>query len=106
MSGGPMDALDKWRSRIDAIDHQLVRLLNERASHAQEIGRAKQALGLDAYSPEREEEVMQNVTASNAGPLSEQAVRRLFERIIDESRSVERAAMTGQRNESRGGSRA
>lgn len=95
-----MDALDKWRSKIDEIDLQLVRLLNERARHAEEIGKAKLGLGLEAYSPEREEEVMQNVTTSNAGPLSKQAVRRLFERIIDESRSVERVAMMRHRNES------
>lgn len=100
-----MDALDKWRSKIDEIDLQLVRLLNERARNAEEIGMAKLGLGLEAYSPEREEEVMQNVTTSNVGPLSERAMRRLFERIIDESRSVERAAMLRHRNESHRNSR-
>lgn len=87
------DELERWRERIDGIDRELVRLLNERAQSAEEIGRIKLVLGLDAYSPEREEEVMKNVTGANPGPLSVHAVRRLFERIIDESRSVERQAM-------------
>jgi chorismate mutase len=88
-----MQALDEWRKKIDEIDLQLVKLLNERARCAEEIGKIKLELGLDAYSPEREEEVMRNVTLNNPGPLSQQAMRRLFERIIDESRAVERLFM-------------
>ncbi|MBI4418165.1 MAG: chorismate mutase [Ignavibacteriales bacterium] len=90
--------LERWRDKIDVIDSELVRLLNERARCAEEIGRIKLILGLDAYSPEREEEVMKNVTTSNPGPLSLQALRRLFERIIDESRSIERLAMMRKKN--------
>jgi chorismate mutase len=92
-----MDELEVWRIKIDEIDHQLVKLLNDRAHCATEIGKVKLTLGLDAYSPRREEEVMKNVTTNNAGPLSTQAIRRLFERIIDESRSVERIYMHGQK---------
>ncbi len=88
-----MNPLDEWRKRIDDIDLQLVKLLNERAHCAEEIGKIKLELGLDAYSPQREEEVMRNVTSGNSGPLSGYAIRRLFERIIDESRSVERILM-------------
>jgi len=87
------ESLETWRRKIDSIDLELVKLLNERAHYAEEIGKIKQALGLTAYSPEREEEVMSNVSTANPGPLSMQALRRLFERIIDESRSVETAAM-------------
>jgi chorismate mutase len=94
-----MNDLEVWRIKIDQIDLQLVKLLNERALCATEIGKVKLALGLDAYSPRREEEVMHNVTSSNDGPLSKQAIRRLFERIIDESRSVERIFMHGQKNQ-------
>jgi chorismate mutase len=89
-----MDPLAEWRKKIDEVDLQLVALLNQRARYAEKIGRIKLGLGLDAYSPEREEEVMENVLRSNAGPLSQQAIRRLFERIIDESRAVERLAMS------------
>ena len=92
-----MNDLDVWRKRIDDIDLQLVRLLNERTMCATEIGKLKITLGLDAYSPERELEVMKNVTACNKGPLSSAAVRRLFERIIDEARSVERLYMHEQK---------
>jgi chorismate mutase len=95
-----MNELEVWRNKIDEIDLQLVRLLNNRATCATELGKIKLNLGLDAYSPEREEEVMKNVTGNNPGPLSSQALRRLFERIIDESRSVERVFMDGQRKKS------
>ncbi len=89
-----MSSIDKWRKKIDELDLELVKLLNERAKFAEEIGKLKTQLGLEAYSPEREEEIMENVARQNPGPLSLQAIRRLYERIIDESRSVERAAMT------------
>jgi chorismate mutase-like protein len=92
-----MNDLEVWRQKIDDIDKQLVRLLNERTTCATEIGKIKIMLGLDAYSPERELEVMRNVTGWNKGPLSSAAVRRLFERIIDEARSVERVYMHEQK---------
>lgn len=100
-----MSLIDKWRKKIDELDVKLVKLLNERAQSAAEIGKIKQTLGLDAYSPEREEEVMKNVTEGNRGPLSVHAIRRLFERIIDESRSVERAAMQDKSKKSTGNSK-
>jgi chorismate mutase len=85
--------LNEWRKRIDEIDLQLVKLLNERSRCALEIGRLKQEAGLPLYQPDREKEVVENTTRSNAGPLSDAAIRRLFERIIDEARSAERSAM-------------
>ena len=92
-----MNDLDVWRIKIDETDLQLVKLLSDRARYATEIGKVKLTLGLDAYSPRREEEVMKNVTTNNTGPLSTQAIRRLFERIIDESRSIERIYMHEQK---------
>jgi chorismate mutase len=85
--------IDKLRQRIDDIDMTLVKLLSERTTCAEDIGKLKLLLGLDAYSPEREKQVMKNVAAVNEGPLSDLALQRLFERIIDESRSVERITM-------------
>ncbi|MEX1139214.1 MAG: chorismate mutase [Bacteroidota bacterium] len=105
MADKSSEDLDRWRSKIDAVDLELVKLLNERAHYAEEIGKIKLLLGLDAYSPEREEEVMHNVTTSNKGPLSLQALRRLFERIIDESRSLERLAMMMKKEEKGKGKR-
>lgn len=85
-----MKEMAQWRDKIDEIDRILVKLLNERALCAEEIGKIKMKLGLEVYSPEREKQVMQNVTQNNPGPLSNEAIQRLFERIIDESRSLER----------------
>ena len=88
-----MNDLDGWRRRIDEIDRQLVKLLNERSSCAVEIGQIKKKLSQPAWAPEREAEILRNVVTANRGPLDNAAIRRLFERIIDEARSLERHAM-------------
>ena len=90
-----MNDLDGWRRRIDEIDRQLVKLLNERSSCAVEIGQIKKKMSLPAWSPEREAEILRHVVKANGGPLDNAAIRRLFERIIDEARSLERHAMEG-----------
>jgi chorismate mutase-like protein len=90
-----MADLDELRGRIDALDLRLVALLNERAACALEIGRLKEALGLPVYQPSRESEVLANVRAANGGPLDGPAITRLFERIIDEARRLEREAAHG-----------
>lgn len=82
--------LAPWRDRIDAIDEAVILLLNERARYAAEIGRLKRAIGLPVYVPSREEEVLRNVMRASPGPLPDASVRRLFERIIDETRALER----------------
>ena len=86
--------IDELRARIDVIDEQLVALLNTRAACAIEIGRLKRELGLPIYQPERETAVLRRVraaTESLGGPLHEDAIGRLFERIIDEARRLEAA---------------
>ena len=92
-----MDNIEDWRDKIDEIDKKLVELLNERARSADEIGKIKQRLGMEAYSPKREKEVLDNVIKYNTGPLNNLALRRLFERIIDESRKLEREAMNDRK---------
>lgn len=82
----------EYRRRIDAIDQALVQLLNERAGCALEIGRRKEAIGEPIFQPVREAEVLANVRAVNRGPLDDGAMTRLFERIIDEARRLERLA--------------
>jgi len=84
--------LDDLRKRIDLLDESLVRLLNSRAACALEIGRLKREMGVAIYQPEREKEVLRNVQAINTGPLDGPAIKRLFERIIDEARHLERIA--------------
>ena len=87
-----VDGLAELRQKIDALDEALVRLLNARAACALEIGRVKKHAGLPVYQPSREAEVLGHVQAINPGPLDDGAVRRLFERIIDEARRLERIA--------------
>ncbi len=82
--------LRPWRDRIDSLDREILRLMNERLQCAHEIGRIKRLIGMPVYVPAREEEVLANVCAANAGPLTDASVRRLFERLIDETRSSER----------------
>lgn len=91
--GATPAAIDDLRKRIDALDEELVRLLNERASCALRIGHLKQQLGIQIYQPGREHEVLRHVqtrTTEMGGPLSPSALARLFERIIDEARRLER----------------
>jgi chorismate mutase len=91
----PGDPFEELRQRIDAIDRKMVGLLNERAAHAIALGRIKKERGLPIYQPAREEEVLRNVQENNDGPLEDGALRRLFERIIDESRHIERSTTAG-----------
>ncbi len=85
--------LSDWRRRIDEIDKKLVELLNARSHCALEIGKLKQAAKIPLYQPDRENEVLANAESNNSGPLTDAAIRRLFERIIDEARAAERDAM-------------
>src|SRR5947199_3399013 len=85
--------LRDWRRRIDESDRKLVELLNERAQCALKIGKLKQEAKIPLYQPDRENEVLANAERNKSGPLTDAAIRRLFERIIDEARAAERDAM-------------
>jgi chorismate mutase len=85
-----MEKLAECRQKIDAVDVRLLELLNERTRIVEEIGRIKQKLALPIYEPKREEDVFRNITKNNSGPLSSEAVRRVFERIIDEMRNIQK----------------
>jgi chorismate mutase len=84
------------RDQIDNIDRELLRLLNERTRVVEEIGRIKQEVELPVYEPKREQDVFRNVSANNGGPLSTEALKRIFERIIDEMRSLQRMRRQGE----------
>ncbi|MEL6614804.1 MAG: chorismate mutase [Bacteroidota bacterium] len=84
-------ALGPWRDRIDAIDRVVCALLHERMRCAHAIGTIKHHLDVPVYAPRREEDVLRNASAVE-GALPETVVRRLFERIIDETRTLEREA--------------
>jgi chorismate mutase len=98
--------IEELRGRIDVIDEQLVRLLNVRVACAVEVGRLKHEAGLPIYQPEREAQVLAGVKRSAtdlSGPLTADAVVRIFERIIDEARRAERAAGSSGDGDSRDG---
>jgi chorismate mutase len=90
----PEARLAACRERIDDVDRRLVAILNERASIVERVGQAKREANLAVYEPKREDAVYANVTASNSGPLANDALQRIFERIIDEMRKVQRERMS------------
>lgn len=94
-------ALAQCRIKIDALDVEIVELLNRRARVVEYIGTIKREANLPVYEPRREEEVCRNVTTHNRGPLSAAAVLRLFERIIDEARALQGDRMKEQEKESK-----
>ena len=85
--------LEEYRLLIDDVDRRIVALLNERTAVVESIGRVKREAQLPVYEPKREEQVFANITSANHGPLTTQAVRGIFERIIDASRSIQRLRM-------------
>jgi chorismate mutase len=88
-----MQALADCRDRIDELDRRILELLNARTRIVEQIGRVKHGLNMPIYEPRREDEVFENVTANNTGPLTPDGVKRVFERIIDEMRNVQRLRM-------------
>jgi chorismate mutase len=89
----PELTLEALREEIDRLDEVIVRLLDRRARCAYAVGRLKHAHGLGIYEPSREASVMAHVKAVNAsleGPLTEEAITRLYERIMDEARRIQR----------------
>jgi chorismate mutase len=85
--------LESYRVLIDDVDRRIVALLNERTQVVENIGRVKRESDLPIYEPKREDQVFANVTGSNQGPMSPDALRRIFERIIDEMRKIQRVRM-------------
>jgi len=87
------ERLGECRKLIDQVDLQLLALLNERTRIVEEIGRIKRVLALPIYEPRREDQVFSNVLGNNTGPMPGESVKRVFERIIDEMRTIQRDKM-------------
>jgi peptidoglycan lytic transglycosylase G len=81
--------LSKLRSQVDAVDKEIVELLNERTLRSVLIGRIKRSLNEPTYNPEREKEISKKISAFAKVPLNNDALERIYERIIDESRAVQ-----------------
>jgi chorismate mutase len=87
------EKLAECRRNIDRIDAQVLALLNERARVVEIIGAVKREHAMPVYEPKREDEVYRNVLDHNHGPLPADAVRRIFERVIDEMRTLQKNRM-------------
>ena len=82
--------IDDFRCEIDRLDSELLKIFNKRAHLALKIGELKKISGLPIFDPGREKKIFQRMKDENPGPLDDQAIVRLFERVIDESRHLER----------------
>lgn len=82
--------IEDWRKKIDELDRRLVELLSERARAAVEIGRLKRNTKLPVYEPDRERIVFANVQDVNPGPLPGRDLVRIYERIIDVMRNIQK----------------
>ena len=85
-----MADINDIRKRIDLLDDVLLRIFNERARLALEIGHIKKELNLPVYDPSREKRIFNRMKEDNPGPLDDGAIVRMFERVVDESRRLER----------------
>ncbi|MFC1650310.1 chorismate mutase [Candidatus Latescibacterota bacterium] len=84
-----MDDIADWRNRIDEIDENILKLLNERAGCAIEIGKIKSVKGIEITDQTREEKIISHLTDINEGPLSDAAIQKLFRCLIIESKNLE-----------------
>lgn len=89
-SGDGKDRRNEMRERVDLLDNEILDILNKRVALVIEMGKIKKKAGMKLYDPLREETVIKRLVEKNKGPLEAEAVVRLFERIIDESRHAER----------------
>ncbi|PLX90377.1 MAG: chorismate mutase [Desulfuromonas sp.] len=87
--------IDDYRREINRLDQDLLRIFNERAALALKIGEIKKEHGVPVYDPEREKRIFESMARENPGPLENEAIIRLFERVIDESRRLERIRTKG-----------
>jgi chorismate mutase-like protein len=88
-----VERLEEYRRNIDRIDLQLLALLNERTRIVEKIGAVKEEFSLPVYEPKREDQVFRNVIEHNNGPLPPDALKRIFERVIDEMRTLQKQRM-------------
>jgi len=95
--------IEDWRKKIDEIDGKLVALISERARAAVAIGRLKRDTSLPIYEPDRERVVFENVQAANRGPLAGKDLVRIYERIIDVMRNIQKEEIVLGKTESSGG---
>lgn len=89
------EQLARHRAEIDILDRQILELLNQRTRIVEQIGAVKRQCELPVYEPKREEAVFRNIVENNPGPITADAVRRIFERILDEMRTLQKQKLHG-----------
>jgi chorismate mutase/prephenate dehydratase len=81
--------LDDWRSRINNLDDEILKLLNQRGQVALQIGELKRQQDLPYFVPEREAQILERLVALNPGPLSAEAIRAVWREILSASLALE-----------------
>jgi chorismate mutase len=90
--------IEDWRRKIDELDRKLVALLSERARAAVEIGKLKRNTSMPIYEPDREHIVFTNVQEANPGPLPGRDLVRIYERIIDVMRNIQKEEIVSKQD--------
>ena len=93
------DKIENIRIEIDKVDYQLLELFNHRARLVVQLAEIKKQLDLKLFDPAREQVIFRNMTSANKGPLTADAIIRIYERIIDESRRLERIEVYNKKSE-------
>ena len=91
--------ISEWRKKIDELDRDLVKLLNERARCAVEVAKIKRRNGLPILESNREQEVLRQALGANEGPLSDQAIQRVLERIVEEGKVLQKQVFEDEEKE-------
>ena len=82
--------IEGWRKKIDELDEQIVALISERAEAARAIGALKRTTAAAIYEPKREQDVFDHVKRVNQGPLGNEGMLQIYERLMDVMRGVQR----------------
>jgi chorismate mutase len=85
--------LDELRREIDSVDQQILKLLHDRVKLVLKVGDYKRARGIPVYDPARERALLDRLCQAAQKPLDEGAIRRIFERLVDEFRRIEQHHM-------------
>jgi chorismate mutase len=88
--------IEDWRKKIDELDRKLVELISERAEAAHEIGKLKKTASMPIYEPDRERIVFDNVKKANKGPLADRELLRIYERVMDVMRHIQKEEIAPQ----------
>lgn len=88
------DRLNQLREQVDAINSELLTILNKRAEVVYEIGKAKREIGMEVFDPEREERILNSLCSMNSGLLTDAMVRAIFKQIFDECSNLQREYMS------------